>query len=152
VRVTYLAVAALALASVVLFPVVYAQAPNATANSVVTPTLPTVDVEELVSSALSNPKFLVAVAIQIAMGFGLGYVSARVVKYMIAFIAILLLGSMLSVWSLGGSVESVITNIMAQAQQLAPVIKNLTLALGIFTVGPVTLGFILGVVVGFLRK
>jgi len=111
-----------------------------------------VSVEDIISEALKNPKILIALIIQFALGLGLGYVSVKALKYILAFIGILVLGSVLSVWSLGGSVEDFIANLGVQAQQLLPVIKNFLTTLGLLTVGPVSIGFIIGILLALVKK
>ena len=107
---------------------------------------------EFLSVALSNPKVLVVVLIQFLLGLGLGYFSVKVVKYVLALIGILVLGSVLSVWSLGGSVDEFLTNLGVQAQKVLPLIKSVMTTLGIMTVGPVAVGFIIGIIAGFTKK
>ncbi len=109
-------------------------------------------IEDIISEALKNPKVLVTLAIQFGLGLALGYVSVKALKYILAFIGILVLGSVLSVWSLGGSVEDFMANLGYQAQQLLPVIKNFLATLGLLTVGPVSIGFIIGILLGLTRK
>ena len=126
-----------------LIPVVYGQNnTNITSSE---------ELWKMISQASSNPKVLIAFVIQVVMGLGLGYVSVKVAKYIFAFIGILILGAVLSVWSLGGSVEGFIVSIGSQAQQFIPYIKNLLTMLGILTVAPVTIGFIIGFLIG-LKK
>lgn len=67
---------------------------------------------------------------------------------MVAFIAILVLGSFLSVWSLGGSVESS----LQMLGEVASAVKGLLTVLGVMTVGPVSVGFIVGALISLLRK
>lgn len=97
---------------------------------------------------LSDARVLVSILVQFLLGLGLGYVSVKALKYIIAFIAILVLGSFLSVWSLGASVDSALRNL----GELVGVAKNLLLLLGIMSVGPVSIGFILGALIALLRK
>lgn len=112
----------------------------------------TTTVTDVLLSSLSNPKVLVAVVIQLIMGFALGYLTVKVAKYILAFIGILVLGAILSVWSLGESVEETILNISSELQQVIPLVKDFLITLGILAAGPVTLGFILGLLVGLMRK
>ncbi|OYT46460.1 MAG: hypothetical protein B6U85_07515 [Desulfurococcales archaeon ex4484_42] len=121
------------------------------AETVTTP-LTGVNIEDIIGEALKNPKVLVALVIQFALGLALGYVSVKALKYILAFIGILVLGSVLSVWSLGGSVEDFIANLGMQAQQLLPVIKNFLTTLGLLTVGPVSIGFIIGILIALARR
>jgi len=109
-------------------------------------------VEELFSTAIKNPKVLIAIVIQLALGIALGYVSVKVIKYILAFIGILVLGAVLSVWSLGGSVQDFITKLGMQAQQIMPFLKGLLATLGLLTVGPVSVGFIIGILIGIAKK
>jgi uncharacterized membrane protein (Fun14 family) len=107
-----------------------------------------VSLEPSLTDLLSNTKVLATIAVQFLLGLGLGYISVKALKYVLAFIAILVLGSFLSVWSLGGSVEET----LSVFGELAGTMKNLLLLLGIMTVGPVSVGFIVGVLLGILRK
>ncbi|MET1102143.1 MAG: hypothetical protein ABWW69_06700 [Pyrodictiaceae archaeon] len=109
-------------------------------------------VTDIISSMLQNPYVAASVAIQFILGLALGYFSVKVLKYILAFIGILILGAFLNVWSLGGSVEDVLRRYYQQFQQLEPVIKQLLSTLGILTVGPVSIGFILGLIIGALRR
>ncbi len=109
-------------------------------------------VNELVTKLLTNPKALVVVLIQFFLGFALGYYSAKVVKYVLALIAIIVLGSVLSVWSIGGNVNDFLTKLGTEAVKLWPVIQGILATFGIMTVAPITIGFILGVVTAFARK
>ncbi len=111
-----------------------------------------VELPEFISVALSNPKVLVAVVIQFLLGLGLGYFSVKVIKYILALIGILVLGSVLSVWSLGGSVDEFLTRLGIETQKVLPLIKSIMATLGILTVGPVAIGFIIGIIAGSLKK
>jgi len=99
----------------------------------------------------TNPAALVAVIIQFLMGFAVGYFGAKALKYIVAFILVLFIGSALSVWSLKGSVEGIM-EVFGQLKEVASAVYGLLTTLGIMTVGPVTLGFILGALVALLRK
>ncbi|RLE60004.1 MAG: hypothetical protein DRJ32_03630 [Thermoprotei archaeon] len=107
---------------------------------------------DLLGLVLSNPRVALSIVIQVLLGFALGYVSVKVVRYILAFLGLIVLGSVLSVWSVGGSVDAFLAQVSETALQLKPIILNLLTTLGILTVGPVTVGFVLGLIVGFLRK
>ncbi|MEM0065807.1 MAG: hypothetical protein QW459_06170 [Sulfolobales archaeon] len=104
--------------------------------------------EVSVIEVVSDVRVAVAVLIQFLLGLGLGYVSVKALKYIIAFIALLVLGSFLSVWSLGGSVDAT----LGYLGTLASNVKNLLFVLGLITVGPVSVGFIVGALIALLRK
>ena len=106
----------------------------------------------IISLISSNPKLLLAVLIQVGLGFGLGYVMAKMAKYVLAFIGILIIGSMLSVWSLGSSLEDILSNTQSKLSELLPLVKKFLLTLGLLTVGPTSLGFVMGLIVGLLKK
>ena len=107
---------------------------------------------KFISNALSNPRVLIAIGIQFALGLALGYFSVKVLKYILALIGVLILGSILSVWSLGGNINELISSIGVEVQKVLPLIKRVVSALGIFTIGPVAVGFLIGLIIGSTRK
>ncbi len=109
-------------------------------------------VESIVSKMLSNPKAFIAIAIQFILGFALGYYSAKVIKYLLALIGIIVLGSVLSVWSIGGNINEFLSKVSSEAVKLWPVIQGFMATFGIMTIVPVTVGFILGAIAAFARK
>ena len=111
-----------------------------------------VNLTDLISEALKNPKVLVVVVIQFLMGLGLGYFSFKVWKYLIALIAIIILGNVLTIWSLGSSPESFLGQLYETFKQFLPNIIAFIQLLGIMTVGPVTIGFIVGIILAIIRK
>ncbi len=135
--------AAIILIPAILAPTTLSQTENQTATEVTLPSF--------LSDALKNPKVMLAVAIQFLMGLGLGYYSAKVIRYILALIGILILGSILSIWSLGGSAYDVISRLGEEASKIYPVIQSVLSALGILTVGPIAAGFIVGVIIA-MRK
>ena len=111
-----------------------------------------VNLTELLSEALKNPKVLVVVVIQFLMGLGLGYFSFKVWKYLVALIAIIVLGNVLTIWSLGSSPESFLGQLYETFKQFLPNLIAFIQLLGIMTVGPVTIGFIVGIILAIIRK
>lgn len=109
-------------------------------------------VTDIIGKAMSNPKVAVSMLIQFLLGLALGYYSAKIAKYLLAWIGVIIIGALLSVWSLGGSVEDIVTKLGLEAKKLIPIIKDFLAALGVLTVGPVAVGFILGLVIGVTRK
>ncbi len=109
-------------------------------------------VADFLTTALTNEKVLIAVTIQFLLGLGLGYYSAKVIKYLLALIGIVILGAVLSVWSLGGSIDDFLLKIGSQAHALLPMIEGFMATLGILTVGPVTVGFLLGLLIAISKK
>ncbi|RLE55802.1 MAG: hypothetical protein DRJ40_07210 [Thermoprotei archaeon] len=107
---------------------------------------------ELLSSVLTNPRVVIVALIQFALGFALGYLMVRVAKYLLALIAIFVLGTVLNVWSLGGSVEQVLKELGLYAVKVKDVVLRFLHVLGLLVVGPLTLGFLVGLLVGVLRR
>jgi len=105
-------------------------------------------IEEIITSILTQPQAIAVIAIQFFLGLALGYVSIKALKYILAFIAILVLGTFLSVWSLGTSPTEVLTQLGLAAEA----IKKFAAILGLMTVGPVSIGFIIGAILGLIRK
>lgn len=122
------------------------------AQSTSTNTSTNTTVTDIISKAMSNPKVAVAMLIQFLLGLALGYYSAKIAKYLLAWIGVIIIGALLSVWSLGGSVEDILTKLGLEAKKLMPVVKDFLAALGVLTVGPVAIGFILGLVIGATHK
>ncbi len=111
-----------------------------------------VDLPSLINEALKNPRTLIAMSIQFLMGLGLGYFSVKALKYIVALILILVLGMVLSIWSIGSSPESFLGSIYELIRQFQPQLIALLQLLGIMTMGPVSLGFILGIIIALVRK
>ena len=77
---------------------------------------------------------------------------AKMAKYIFAFIALLVIGAVLNVWSLGGSVEDFLAKLGTSAGKLKDVVLGFINTLGLLMVGPVTLGFFIGLILGILKK
>lgn len=107
---------------------------------------------DLIDIALSNPKVAAAIGIQLIMGMLLGYIMAKVFKYILAFIAVLIVGSLLNVWSLGQNTEDILSFVGPELLQYKDVVMKLISALGVLLVGPVTIGFFIGLLVGWVKK
>lgn len=102
--------------------------------------------------SLQNPTVLAVLAIQFLLGVGLGYIAVKALKYVIAFIVILVLGVILNVWSLGFSIESLTSELGEHAAQAKDLLFSMAGTLGLLTVGPVAVGFLVGVLISWLRK
>ncbi|MEM1526559.1 MAG: hypothetical protein QW775_05175 [Ignisphaera sp.] len=103
---------------------------------------------ELLSSLLSQPSTLAVIAIQFFLGLALGYISIKILKYIVAFLAIIILGTFLSIWSLGLTPTEVLSTFGIAAET----IKRLAVVMGLLSVGPVSVGFVVGIVVGLIKK
>lgn len=106
---------------------------------------------QIINLVFSDPKVAFAVMVQVLMGVALGYYMSKVIKYFIALIAVIVIGVMLNVWSLGGSLEDILARFGFQAMQLRDVVLGFLGTLGLLTVGPVTLGFVIGLLIAWTR-
>ncbi|MEM3346041.1 MAG: hypothetical protein QXR36_01260 [Desulfurococcaceae archaeon] len=94
-----------------------------------------------------NLPSVVVMLIQFVLGLALGYVSVKALKYIIAFIAVLVLGVMLSIWNLGTLRKEVLESLGLTIEA----IFKLLLVLMITAAGPTLIGFIVGIVISILK-
>ncbi len=97
---------------------------------------------------LFSSKPLLVLILQFILGVGLGYVSVKAFKYVIAFIILLLLGALLSLWSISEQAHA----LMSELGDLARRLIGLLVALGILTVGPLSVGFLIGALLALVKK
>jgi hypothetical protein len=102
----------------------------------------------VVEAVLANPQSYAIMVLQFLLGLALGYISVKALKYILAFIAILALGTFLSIWSLGTTPQDVLKNVGIAIDAA----KGLAIVLGLMTVGPVSIGFIVGAIIALLKK
>jgi len=114
--------------------------------------LPEVPVTSIIELLLNNPKLAISVGLQLVMGLALGYVMSRVIKYVIAMVLVLVAGVLLNVWSLGGTTEDLIAVFSENLLAYKDVILSFLKTLGVLVVGPITLGFFLGLIVGWIKR
>ena len=114
-------------------------------------TITNASLSQMFINALHNPYELATILIEFVLGLGLGYVSVKILKYIIAFIIIVIIGVILNAWSFGGSLSNTLSILQTEAVNLEPVVRNLMLTLGLFTVGPILLGFIIGILIGLYK-
>jgi uncharacterized membrane protein (Fun14 family) len=106
-------------------------------------TTPSTSLSSVISAAMSNPQTAVVMLIEFIMGFALGYTAMKALKYILAFIGILILGSALSVWSIGSNFEDITKSLGAEVKELLPLAKKLLATFSFVVMGPVSIGFIL---------
>jgi hypothetical protein len=107
---------------------------------------------DTLSVILSNNKILVATLLQFLMGLGLGYYFAKAVKYLIALILVMIAGALLNIWSFGGSIDNILTKYISNIAQYKDEVLTLLKIFGAMLVGPILIGFIIGVIIGLTRK
>ncbi len=109
-----------------------------------------IDMPSLITSLLTSPMVLITFFIQFALGIGLGYLSVRVAKYLLALLAIFIVGVLLNVWH-AGNLQDMVAGLSLQWSRVYPMIQALLVLVGLTTVLPITLGFIIGFVVGLQK-
>ena len=109
-----------------------------------------IDMPSLITSLLTSPTVLITFFIQFALGLGLGYLSVKVAKYLIALLAIFIVGVLLNIWQ-SANLQEMVGGLSLQWSKVYPVIQALIILVGLTTVLPITLGFIIGFVVALQK-
>ena len=108
----------------------------------------------ITTSLFTNPNSILIFVIELALGLGLGYFSVKIVKYILALILIFLVGVLLNVWTsptLGANIQQQLSSLGLEWGKVYPVLISIVYMLGLTTILPITLGFILGVVIAIVR-
>ena len=117
---------------------------------------PSQDVGGLISSLFTNPGSLITFVIEFALGFGLGYFSTKVLKYILALVAIFAIGVIMNVWQ-SPQIENTLKNLgytglsSIWTNQVYPLLLSIMYTLGLTTVLPITIGFIIGLVIASIK-
>lgn len=128
--------------------IVNAQELNETTTTNVTDT----GIAGIVGTIMTNPQTGTVMLIEFLLGFGLGYTAVKALRYILAFIGILLLGSALSVWSIGANSAEIAEKIGMEVKQLLPLLKGLMTVFGTIVVGPASVGVLVGIIVASIKK
>jgi hypothetical protein len=108
------------------------------------------DLGSIISSVFSNSFSLIVFIIELALGLGLGYFSAKVIKYIVALIGIFIMGVVLNIWAipnLGANIQQQLISSGLDWSKIYPVLLSIIYVIGLTTILPITLGFIIGVVI-----
>ena len=114
----------------------------------------TPDIGSIISSLLSNPYSLLIFVIELVLGLALGFFSVKAIKYILALICIFIVGVLLNVWAtpnLGTSIQKQLSSLGLTWSSLHPVIMSIVYLLGLTTVLPITVGFIIGIVIATVK-
>ncbi len=107
------------------------------------------DLQSIVTSLFTHPTALITFFIELALGIGLGYFSVKVAKYLLALVAIFAVGVLLNVWqSQSGNLQTIAQNLKLQWSAVYPMLQSLIVLIGLTTILPITLGFIIGFIIG----
>jgi len=107
---------------------------------------------ELLGTSLQNPTMLVAVAVQFVLGFAAGYYMAKIAKYIVALVAVFVIGALIGAWGVSGSVEDTLRTLTQNWEEMKSVVLQLVKLISTILVGPTALGFFVGLVVGVTRR
>jgi len=107
---------------------------------------------DILGRVLTNPKAYLAIFIQFILGVALGYFSLKVLKYIIALVLIIVLGMLLSVWSISGDIYDMLTSLYGSSIQAIHLLESLASMLGLLTLGPITTGFIIGAILAWIKS
>jgi len=115
--------------------------------TMVAPVLCQNGLSDVLSEVFSNPMTVLIFCIQFGLGLGLGYFSVKALKYIIAIICILALGAVLNIWQFGG-LENFLErlNIPVEPTQITLFLTTIVELLGILTILPMGVGFLLGAI------
>ena len=108
------------------------------------------DFSSVISSLFTNPSSLITFIVEFALGLGLGYFSAKAIKYLLAIIGIFIVGVVLNVWNapnLWTNIQQQLGNLGLEWSKVYPALLSMIYMLGLTTILPITLGFILGVII-----
>jgi len=102
---------------------------------------------EAIKIVLSGDTSLL-ILLLVLFGVTLGYISVKVFRYLLSLVIILLLGALLSLWSLNEHVNTVVAGV----KEVAVSTLALLLALGLLSAGPFTLGFLIGALLAVVKE
>lgn len=106
------------------------------------------DIGKLGASLFTNPASILIFVVELFLGIGLGYVALKALKYILAFTALIVFGVLLNVWQAPQLASQLgIKDLMAVSTQ----VLTFAYSIGLTTVLPLTLGFIIGAFVGVLK-
>jgi hypothetical protein len=102
----------------------------------------------LSAPALVQPQALVVVLVNFLLGLGLGYVSFRALKYVLAFVAMLFLGFfLLNVASRVAPVDA-----LQRVGAVVSKLRELVMAFYLTVFGPIFFGFLVGALIALTRE
>jgi hypothetical protein len=112
------------------------------------------DLGGITTSLMINQNSMLIFVIELALGLGLGFFSIKIVKYILALILIFVIGVVLNIWTspaLGANIQQQLSSLGLEWGKMYPVLISIVYMLGLTTILPITLGFILGVVIAIFR-
>ncbi len=115
--------------------------------TMITPVLCQNGLSDVLNEVFSSPTTFLIFCVQFGLGLGLGYFSVKALKYFIAILCILALGVVLNIWQFGG-LESFLDRlgVPIDPTQITVFLTTIVELLGILTILPMGVGFLLGAI------
>jgi len=107
---------------------------------------------DILVELLSNPRTLLIFLVQFGLGLGLGYFSVKALKYIIAIVSLVALGIVLNVWQFGG-LENFLARLglSGEPTELIAMLNTVVALLGILTMLPIGVGFLVGAITAAVK-
>jgi uncharacterized membrane protein (Fun14 family) len=112
---------------------------------------PDKDFGSFLLSLFGNSSALITFTVEFLLGLGLGYFSVKALKYVLALIGIVVVGILLNIWQGPQIMKIIQEQLNIEWLKMYQLILAILLALGITTILPLSLGFIVGIVIGAAR-
>ncbi len=107
---------------------------------------------ELLATVASNPTAAMALLVQFLLGFAAGYYMAKIARYIVALVAVFILGALIGAWGVSGTVDDALRRLGRAVAESKDAIMSILQVFGFVLVGPTALGFFVGLLVGVVRK
>ncbi len=107
---------------------------------------------QIFATMMSHYSTYIVMFLEFLLGIGIGYAATKAAKYILALIVLIVLGTLLGVWSVGISLQKLILMFVGNMDKLWSLINMIMTGLSIVMIGPVLAGIIVGVVIALLRK
>jgi len=107
---------------------------------------------ELLADVASNPTAAMALLVQFLLGFAAGYYMAKIARYIVALVAVFILGALIGAWGVSGTVDDALRRLGRAVAESKDAIMSILQVFGFVLVGPTALGFFVGLLVGVVRR
>jgi len=107
---------------------------------------------DIINNALNDPVYAAILLLQVLIGIGLGYFTVKAAKYIIVVLGLIGASLALNAWALGRSPESSVVMVEDVAVKLRDIAVPVARMVGLMTLGPLTTGFIIGVIIALVKS
>ncbi|MEB3774128.1 MAG: hypothetical protein GSR86_04280 [Desulfurococcales archaeon] len=109
---------------------------------------------DMIETASGDPMVAAALLVNFLVGLGLGYLTVKIAKYIAAAVGLIAALVAFNVWVYGNSMDN-IAPLKRIAEEMSGEVKQALIEtaklLGLMTLSPLTIGFIVGAVIGATR-